>query len=634
MSLARRARWALGARPRFAGDPALHRTLEWIRTIALEDDAFVLVTGRDRGVFRFAFPSRPEDRPERLAVGEDDARVRFVVSAGEMARDGAADEAGAPGWRPILRFDALSVVERDTPHGAARPLRLGLTDAEGWALLRTARAAGEGFVAGRQPASEMARGSCDTRLSQRSVLAVSMWTRGRLRGSIVCAPAPALALARRAGELVCKDARFERPTLAELADTVFQVGLVHAPAIPLSPEEVRERDAYADKALFVSEGPHFGAYMPEVFNVRRGRKLAPLLHSLAREKAGLEGIGKGTRVEACEVSEVVESEDRTRAVALDGPIARVVGEPPERPGVAAHAARAAGGAACAWLVSVQQEDGSWPVRVRTATGAGDGRDPVRVALVAFALAAYGVAARIDEAPRAARRALAWLERSRSEWTGDPVRELWTHCYVGRTAERLGDEQAFAAAAAGIGKVAHAAARDRMAAMHAASFSRHAAARDPEAARRAETLGAGLYDEFRRARDGKAPLSLAEWAELATTFSPDSPQAREIDHWLRSYQLPDGSFPETTASRFAYTRGTGKVFEVLAQTSPDAAPALARALGWLRTMQYRPDSVFFVPQEHRARVLGGLRHDVYDTDAWVDAAGHLLIGLAHLARRAS
>jgi AMMECR1 domain-containing protein len=630
MSLARRAQWALRARARFAGDPALHRTLDWIRTIALEDDAFALVTGRDRGVFRFAFPSRPEDHPERLALGEDDARVRFVVSAGEAAGDGAA-ETVAPGWRRILRFDGLSVVERDAPHGRARPLRLGLTDADGWALLRKARAAGEGFVAGREPAKETARGSGDARLSQRSMLAVSMWTRGRLRGSIVCPPAPALATARRAGELVCKDARFERPTLAELADTVFQVGLVHAPAIPLSREEIRERDAYADKALFVSEAAHFGAYMPEVFNVRADRKLAPLLRSLAREKAGLEGIGAGTRVEACEVSEVVESADRTRAVALDGPLARVVGDQPEP---LADAARAAGGAACAWLVSVQQEDGSWPVRVRPATGAGAGRDPVRVALVAFALAAYGGAARIDEAPRAARRALAWLERARSEWTRDPVRELWTHCYVGRTADCLGDAEAFAAAVAGVGKVARAAARDRMAAMHAASLSRQAAARDPDAARRAETLGASLYEEFRRARDGKAAVSLAEWAELATSFPPDSRQARDIDGWLRSYQLPDGSFPETTASRFAYTRGTGKVFEVLAQTSADAEPALARCLGWLRTMQYRLDSVFFVPQEHRSRVLGGLRHDVYDTDAWVDAAGHLLIGLAHLAKRAS
>jgi hypothetical protein len=47
------------------------------------------------------------------------------------------------------------------------------------------------------------------------------------------------------------------------------------------------------------------------------------------------------------------------------------------------------------------------------------------------------------------------------------------------------------------------------------------------------------------------------------------------------------------------------------------------------MQYRPDSMFFVPVEHRPRVMGGLRHDAYDTDAWIDAAGHVLLGLARL-----
>ena len=600
MSLARRARGVV--RSRFEGDAALERVLQWVRTIALEDDAFALVTRRERGVFRFAFPSGPGDRPERLSLREDDARVRFVVSTHD-------ERPTPPGWKRILRFDALSVDERDAPHGGARPLRLGLSDAEGWALLRGARAAAEGFVAGRAPASEAG----DARLSQRSIVAVSMWTRGRLRGSVVCPPAPALAQARRGGEWVCTDARFDRPSLAELGDTVFQVGLVHAPAVPLSREEIRARDAYADKAYFVTEGNHFGAYMPEVFNVRADRKLAPLLESLAREKAGLEGIGPETRVEACAVSEVIESADRTRAVALDGPIARV-----------AEAERGdAGRAACAWLLSVQKDDGSWPVRVLPATGAGDGRDPVRVALVAFALAAYGVAARIDEAPRAARRATAWLERSRAEWTSDPAREVWTLCYLGRTADCLGDERALAATAARIAEIAPAASRDRMALMHAASFSR-------QAARRADTTSAALYDDFRRARDGKAPVSLAEWAELAASFAPDAPEARDIADWLRSHQLADGSFPESTTSRFAYTRGTGKIFEVLAHTSP-GDDALARSLGWLRTMQYRDDSVFFVPEEHRARVLGGLRHDVYDTSAWVDAAGHLLIGLARLER---
>jgi hypothetical protein len=105
-------------------------------------------------------------------------------------------------WRAILRFDALNVRERDVPHGGSRPLRLGLTDEEGWTLLAAARDGAERFVAAQtgEAAREAARqAGNNARLSGRSALAVSMWTRGRLRGSVVCPPGRALAMARHAG---------------------------------------------------------------------------------------------------------------------------------------------------------------------------------------------------------------------------------------------------------------------------------------------------------------------------------------------------------------------------------------------------------------------------------------------------
>jgi hypothetical protein len=82
----------------------------------------------------------------------------------------------------------------------------------------------------------------------------------------------------------------------------------------------------------------------------------------------------------------------------------------------------------------------------------------------------------------------------------------------------------------------------------------------------------------------------------------------------------------------YARGTGKVFEVLALAPNEAPGAIDRVLGWLLSMQYRSDSAFFVPHEHWPRVLGGLRHDYYGPDAWIDAAGHFLLGLARLRER--
>ena len=87
---------------------------------------------------------------------------------------------------------------------------------------------------------------------------------------------------------------------------------------------------------------------------------------------------------------------------------------------------------------------------------------------------------------------------------------------------------------------------------------------------------------------------------------------EVRRWLIDQQLRSGAFPDTTSSSFVYSRGTGKVFEVLAAShdAPDAEDAAAAALGWLLGMQYRPDSMFFIPSEHRDRAVSYTHLDVY------------------------
>jgi hypothetical protein len=166
--------------------------------------------------------------------------------------------------------------------------------------------------------------------------------------------------------------------------------------------------------------------------------------------------------------------------------------------------------------------------------------------------------------------------------------------------------------------------------HAASLFLAASERPDAISRRCEALQRELLGRFERVKGGREPVSLAEWAELLAAFERGSAFAREVAKWLCSMQLPSGAFPDTTASDFAYTRGTGKVFEVLALRPPaESAPSIERALHWLGAMQYRADAMFFVPEEHKSRVSGAFRHDMFDPDAWIDAAGHFLLGLARL-----
>jgi hypothetical protein len=253
-------------------------------------------------------------------------------------------------------------------------------------------------------------------------------------------------------------------------------------------------------------------------------------------------------------------------------------------------------------------------------------------MTAEAMAAFGVSCGFDGAVESARRVLGWLDRSRSAWLPRRAIALPTTIYRGKAAAWLGDDVALEAAARSILEQLDGPDPGPLVLANAASLLDRASARHPPAARRCESLRSELEARFSGATASEKAVSLAEWAELGAAFPADSKTSREVRDWLRSWQLPSGAFPETTASDFVYSRGTGKVFEVLALRPAEAQRSLDRALGWLLSMQYRPDSAFFVPHEHWPRVLGGLRHDPYGPDAWIDAAGHLLLGLARLQER--
>ncbi len=102
---------------------------------------------------------------------------------------------------------------------------------------------------------------------------------------------------------------------------------------------------------------------------------------------------------------------------------------------------------------------------------------------------------------------------------------------------------------------------------------------------------------------------------------------ELSRWFIEQQFRDGSFPAYLGSSFSHTRGTGKIFEALALLA-DKGPAL-RAGGWLAQMQYNEQNLFFVPPHFRQKLVGGLRHDYANPQAWIDSAAHFLIGTARI-----
>ena len=65
-------------------------------------------------------------------------------------------------------------------------------------------------------------------------------------------------------------------------------------------------------------------------------------------------------------------------------------------------------------------------------------------------------------------------------------------------------------------------------------------------------------------DPNKEVDLASLAEMVNTFKClDTDLSAAVASWIADKQLPNGSFPASTKSDFAYTRGTSKIFEVLA-----------------------------------------------------------------------
>lgn len=104
----------------------------------------------------------------------------------------------------------------------------------------------------------------------------------------------------------------------------------------------------------------------------------------------------------------------------------------------------------------------------------------------------------------------------------------------------------------------------------------------------------------------------------------------IGKWLRSAQHEDGSFPNSYSESFSYTRGTGKVFEVLALESENRSQCI-RALEWLLGFQYTEQNSYFILPRDRELFYGSLKHDAVNASAWIDAAGHTLLGVARLLK---
>ena len=599
--------------------------LAWAEATLKEGESLIVsITGfaREYAVHggRLSALRSSAERIPSLIVCEPNALTELVQ--GRRERKGS--------WSPLFRSPVFEMWEHTGRFSDRLPARHGLSNEDAAALLRMARDVLRRTVAGEAVPPQTSMKEREAFASDIVSADVAVWVDGELRASMITAGKPLVEAVATAAARAARDGRFRPLEEGELARARLELATWSGPEIPLLPLEIARGDVYYTKAYIARNEGKTGWYLPTVFNCVRFASLAHLLDTLARKKGGFSP--DGARYFIAETHGWIESEDANTVLRLRGPMpARealsgsvCLGLPIFLEGATRSADR---------LVSLQEPDGS----------IGSVVDPfesppnrsmqwVRLAFAAYALAAFGRETGRVPYRDAATRLSGYLSRHLRRSSLPEAARLLTEIYLGQAARALSLEKEMNGIADAVSREAPNQPYEPILYLQASAFL-HAAGSAYRA--EAEALYRTAAERFVSALEEGGPLSFAAYAELivlAPLFK-DAATARRAERWYKESQQADGSFPDTPDSSFAYTRGTGKIFEAMADDPERYQEQLRRCASWLLSMQYGKEDLYFVPDaKKRAMLEGGFRHDGGNPQAWIDADAHFLLGAARLRAR--
>ena len=504
------------------------------------------------------------------------------------------------------------------------PLRWGLTDEEKKIAFRIARDAITVFLANGASLEKKYFLDLPRRFSIKTDVDVALWVDGKVRGSWIVEHDEIGGGIAKAAIGAVRDTRFKPLAEEELGKTRIEITVMNCPRIPLSLEERANTTIYSEKGYLLKDGNgRRGWFLPEVLNVKRFGNLQEFLGDLAEKKAGITREAfRNAKISVFEVDDFIESHDRSRPLCLRGPVVDI-GAPVVDSTFVIPRARAAAD----WLCSIQETDGNMPPVINPLSGLEKQINLPPLAFTALALVEFGRAAKEEKYIRAAKKSFAYLQKY---LLMDTETRIVHHdvalAYVGQLALALGETMSALDAAECIKKRLSDIPREPITLLQIGNFFKQL----KEFHRYAEIPIniAKKFFETEQARGGAQNLAL--WAEAVNASrGVDDAFSLRVEKWLVSRQLSDGSFPASTKGGLPYARGTGKIFEVLALNPEKNSAVIKKTLTWLVSMQYDRESAFFIRPEIYSNINGAFRHDDLNQEAWIDAAGHVLLGVARL-----
>ncbi len=532
-------------------------------------------------------------------------------------------------WLPIFRSPHLEIWHRDSYGPDSRPLCLRLDEAEKKLLLTRARNVLSACVH-KKKIEEIQSETLPQRFSYLADVDVVLWVNGALRGSMVVRNLPLLTAVERAAELSARDPRFKPVQSEELEDTTIEITIISTLRIPLRRIEFIQNEIYSEKSYFAAVGERSGWFVPAVFNCQSFKNLDHLLQTLFEQKLRLPTRSHTPRISIAEVDDFIELKSDPVSVAnLSGPLVVKADTEGENTETLLATLTERG---CEFLVRRQEVDGNISPVLDPLSGQSEQIDWIRLAHACWALAAYGERNPRPEILHAADKASQFLFNNLYERTTlSPYTQTLARIYHQRAIRSLkASSQAsdVEVIIAGMPTLLYEPILFSQIALLILDESEH-----DEHVEIADRLLKQVKADFENKLKSNEAIDLASYADLVTLYQKFGEQRGEstlldeaaaLAHFYVTRQLASGAFPLHTKAGYGTTRGSGKIFEVLANRPEFSLDQRQRLLLWLSVMQYTDKNSYCIPKERQLQVWGGLRLETTQPNLWIDSVGHLLL----------
>lgn len=522
------------------------------------------------------------------------------------------------GYATLHTAPLLEVRERVDSCITIQPIRWGLSDDEKRQLLVLARRSIEWLVRNKAPLSikEVPRYFPERFLLPADV-DVTVWMGGTLRGSRIVTGRSLWAAVAEAAQRACRDERFKPVTADDVPKLRIEIVVFSPLRVPVTEKEYREGRIDPSKGYVFARGGKEGWYVPPVHNGTRFGDLRDLVTSLIVRKAGATNDRSAYRfVSSFDVCDFIEFGDDV--LSLWGPI-------PD-PASFGNADRTWYFKAADSLCAMQEGDGNIPAVVDVLTGMTVRVvDWPRLAFTGCALAEFSTATGEEKYREAARRILDYIVATdQSGHLEKTSSYTLTLAYLVKLAHALSHarEQELQ------GRFERAASHSTLKEVGVLSAAHIAEvlllSDDSLSLAAGERLREEIADGFARAE----VFNPVMWAEaVALFFHTDRALALRIADRISASRLPISEQPHE--SPFSYTRSAGKMLEILSLEPERYAVTIQNLERWLQAMQYTEKTSYFIPDQVREKISGAIRHDVLDTNVWLDSAGHAIMAGARL-----